>query len=91
MEDHKDYEIAFDLLDTDKDGIISKTEYDCAPHFVFNVLDVDRDGRLARAVFMAGFAMFNTDRGGLITQEEIDGQALAIRSHSKIWIPTTTD
>ena len=91
MEDHQDYEIALYLLDTDEDGIISKTEFNCAPHSVFYVIDVDRDGRFTRAVFIAGFGIFDTERDGLITHEDFDGQALAIRSHSKVWTPTTID
>ena len=91
MEDHQDCEIAFDLLDADEDGIISKTEFNCAPHFVFSVLDVDSGGRFTRVVFIAGFAIFNTDRDGLITQEEIDAQAPLICPHPKFWNQTTTD
>ena len=90
MEDHQDYEIAFDVRGTDEDVFISKSESKCAPHVAFNLINVDRYGKLTRAVLMAGFAMFDTDRDGLITQEDFDGQAFAILlSLKKSWTPTS--
>ena len=71
--------------------VSSKSYYNCAPQFVFNVLNIDCEERFARAIFIAGSAIFNTNSDGFITQEEIDVQAPLIRSHPKFWNPTTTD
>ena len=47
------------------------------------MLDVDRVGRLTWAELMAGVARFDTDNDGFITQEELDGKALAMILHCK--------
>ena len=43
--DRKEYDMVSDIPDTDNDGLISKTDSNCATHAAFNLLDQDRDGR----------------------------------------------
>jgi Ca2+-binding EF-hand superfamily protein len=69
----KEYNAGFDIIDTDRNGFLSKIEFGMASAAPFNLLDQDGNGQLSRKEFKAGFALFDIHGEGFITKEEFNG------------------
>jgi len=66
----KEYNAGFDIIDTDRNGFLSKIEFGMSSAAPFNLLDQDRDGQLSRKEFKLGFDLFDIHGEGFITKEE---------------------
>ena len=64
----EEYNAGFDLLDTDKDGLIAIC-CDCSDSF--SMFDKDHDGMLSRKEYEAGFNMLDVDHDGFVTKAEL--------------------
>ena len=68
-----EYYAAFDKLDQDKSGFITRWEFGSSSAAPFDLLDKDKDEKLTRQEFEAGFDLFDWDGDGYITKPEFNG------------------
>ena len=66
----KEYNSAFDVLDTNHDGYVTRSDFRFASSHPFHLIDLDGDGLISRKEWEAGFALFDTDGDGKVTKEE---------------------
>lgn len=69
----KEYNAGFDIIDTDRNGFLSKNEFGMSSAAPFNLLDQDGNGQLSRKEFKAGFDLLDIHGEGFITKEEFNG------------------
>jgi hypothetical protein len=72
-----EYMKGFDILDVDKNGLITGQEFGIGTFrrsaAYFKILDKDDDDCLFLKDFETGFDLFDIDGSGFITREELDG------------------
>ena len=74
-----EYNISFDILDTDNDELITTAEFNCAPHAAYELLVTDRYGKFAREID-ADPDIFDTDGDSYSNGAEINETVPKARS-----------
>ena len=70
MVTREEYEAAFRIMDKNKDGKLTKEEFNLSSAMPFEKLDLDGDGIITFDEYKKGFDMLDLDKDGKLTKAE---------------------